>query len=284
MKNLLNLELKNDFFLDDTSVLTQIGYGLETGSVFQKNLDMAFIAYERAADGADPQGINNLGWMYLNGYGCDRDVEKAIELFEEAAELKNTTAMVNLGNIYEDDIYDFVLQDYDKAFHWYSKAADLGDPKGWFNVANMYHYGRGVEQNYEKAFEIFSALYEEGDKSTCFYMGLYHQMGFAVEQNYKKAFYYYKIGHTEGDKYCTHQLGVMYGKGLGVKKNPGNAEFYYKQSAEAGDALSYLCLAELYEYGDLGKVDMKKASECYQIAFEMDPALTMDIMTKDLDE
>ena len=100
-----------------------------------------------------------------------------------------------------------------------------------------------------------------------------------MPQDYKKAFYYYKIGHTEGDMYCTHQLGSMYGKGLGVKKSAEYAEFYYKQSAEAGDALSFLCLAELYEYGDLGKVNMKKASEYYQKAYEMDPTMTMNLMT-----
>ena len=96
--------------------------------------------------------------MYLNGFGCEQDVEKAVDLFQEAAELKETTAMVNLGNIFEGELYDFSITDYDKAFLWYSKAADLGDPKGWYNVANMCHHGRGVEQDHKRAYEIFSEL------------------------------------------------------------------------------------------------------------------------------
>ena len=37
MKNLLTLTLKDDYYLEDTNILTQLGYALEHGTVFEQN-------------------------------------------------------------------------------------------------------------------------------------------------------------------------------------------------------------------------------------------------------
>ncbi len=48
-----------------------------------------------------------------------------------------------------------VEQDYKKALEWYEKAADLGNTSGMNQIGYLYYYGSGVEQSNEKALEWF---------------------------------------------------------------------------------------------------------------------------------
>jgi TPR repeat protein len=65
-----------------------------------------------------------LGGLYENGYGVDRDYGKAREWYQKAADKGNAYAMYNLGGLYENG--NGVAQDYGKAREWYQKAADAG--------------------------------------------------------------------------------------------------------------------------------------------------------------
>lgn len=67
--------------------------------------------------------MNNMGWMYQNGLGVERDILAAIEMYTKAPEAGNSTAMVNLGNIYEDGLLNGE-PDYNKCFTWYRAAAE----------------------------------------------------------------------------------------------------------------------------------------------------------------
>lgn len=48
MKNLLTLELKDNYYLEDTNILTQIGYALENGTVFKQYHEKASEYYKKA--------------------------------------------------------------------------------------------------------------------------------------------------------------------------------------------------------------------------------------------
>ena len=69
-------------------------------------------------------GINNLGYCYGNGIGTSIDKQKAFELYQEAANLGNTSGINNLGDCYYSGIG--IGMDEQKAFELYQKAANLG--------------------------------------------------------------------------------------------------------------------------------------------------------------
>ena len=48
-----------------------------------------------------------------------------------------------------------IVQDYQKAVEWYSKAAEQDYHKAQSRLAMCYYKGNGVEQNYQKAIEWF---------------------------------------------------------------------------------------------------------------------------------
>ena len=62
--------------------------------------------------------------MYKNGKGVERDYQKAFEWFLKAAELGDDTAQFDVGLCYEKGYG--VAVDLDEAFRWYEKAAEQG--------------------------------------------------------------------------------------------------------------------------------------------------------------
>jgi len=289
----LDIRLKNNYTDDELTLLVNIGHSLETGnSLFEPDHGLALAVYGLAAQNGDATAMNNYGWMVLNGLGTPKNIDKAISAFEDAASKGNTTAMVNLGNIYENlennaeaefgnfniinnsnfinlrvsNISEHV--DYKKAVKWYKKAAENGNAKGAYNYALMLHDGRGIRKNRKKAFDIFYKLYKIRFLESAFFLGVYYQEGFGVSKNYDLARKYYINGATLGDIYCYNQLGTMYAKGLGVKQDFNFALEYYNTAAELGDSLSMANIGWMYLNGDGVAQNYKEAVKWYERAIE----------------
>ncbi|EJK75528.1 hypothetical protein THAOC_02746 [Thalassiosira oceanica] len=87
---------------------------------------------KRVAAG-DPVAIFNLGNRYHFGrYGLEKDVARAIELYERAAELGVTDAHYNLGTLYDEGTD--VEKDVDKAICHYETSAMGGHVFARFNL------------------------------------------------------------------------------------------------------------------------------------------------------
>jgi hypothetical protein len=59
----------------------------------------------------------------------------------ERAKVNDPAALCKMGGRY------YAEQDYDKAFEYYTKAAELGDAAAHYQLARMYRYGQGVEKD-----------------------------------------------------------------------------------------------------------------------------------------
>ncbi|WP_286037308.1 tetratricopeptide repeat protein [Enterobacter asburiae] len=59
--------------------------------------------------------------VYRLGMGVPKDMKKAFELYQVAAELGNTDAQVDLGDMYYSG--EETPQSYEKANYWYEKAS-----------------------------------------------------------------------------------------------------------------------------------------------------------------
>jgi TPR repeat protein len=89
--------------------------------------------------------------------------EIAKRLFERAAEQGDAGAITNLGLLYETG--QGVEQSYERAVEYYDQAAQLGhDTKAQYNLGRMYANGFGVQQDLTKAKELFSKAVAGGNK------------------------------------------------------------------------------------------------------------------------
>ena len=84
---------------------------------------------EKACDSGNMRGCYNLGVMYTNGNGVEKNEQKAVEL--------------------------------------YKKVCDGGEMRGCYNLGVMYAKGSGVEKDFGKAAELFKKACDGGDMNGC---------------------------------------------------------------------------------------------------------------------
>lgn len=269
MDSEITLELKDGKLTpDELEELCTLGYNLENGILYKQDKAKALALYKRAYEEGSSKGANNFGYL-LALLGNSRSATMmALSVLEESAKAGNTTAMVNIGNIYEYGQRSG-KPEYKEAAKWYQRAALLGDKRGSFNYANLLHHGRGVRRDRETAFCIFEKLAKSGIREAPFYLGLYYENGYVVERNYSEAIRHYQAGASMNDPYCCNQLGRMYCLGLGIpKKEPKMGFYYYEQAAKLGDITGLSNMAYAYETGQGVELDIVKAVEYYSKAAE----------------
>ena len=108
----------------------------------------------------------HIGAMYNNGRGVEQNYNKAVELYQKAADLGDADAFFNLGLMYYNG--QGVAQDYNKAVELYQKACDLGNAGAFNNLGGgMYYSGRGVNQDKQKALQLFKKACDMGNEKGC---------------------------------------------------------------------------------------------------------------------
>ena len=97
-----------------------------------------------------------LGDMYNSNRGVERDREKALECFENAAELglvqaQNRSAYLHYhrGNI-------------ESALKWWEKAVEQNSAQAKYNLADAHLKGESVEQDSQKAYELLLSAAKQG--------------------------------------------------------------------------------------------------------------------------
>ena len=65
---------------------TNLGIMYANGDGVEKNEQKAVELYKKACDGGEMAGCTNLGFMYANGNGVEKNEQKAAELFKKACD------------------------------------------------------------------------------------------------------------------------------------------------------------------------------------------------------
>ena len=76
--------------------------------------------------------------------GVLQDYEEAVKWYTKAAEQGHEMAQLKLGNVYRDG--KGVLQDYEEAVKWYTKAAEQGSDLAQFNLGAIHAHTAGVSR------------------------------------------------------------------------------------------------------------------------------------------
>lgn len=92
------------------------------------------------------------------------------------AENGSSVEQFNLGWSYETGS-EGLVQDDKKAIEWYQKAAEQGDASAQFNMAVMYHEGRGATQDFTKARYWYQKSAAQGDKDAQYNLGILYEYG-----------------------------------------------------------------------------------------------------------
>lgn len=265
----------------------------------EKRYDDCFKYRLAAAEFEMFEDINNLADCYANGWGVEKDIRKAVELYseeikdkyygetsasrandkgneyyrqkhyihalayyEQSASFKNKYAMCNIGNIY---YYGLGLKkDLEIAKNWYRKAASQDYEYSSAHIQLAYVY-RDLKM-YKEMNDCITNPYVSGSKVDVFKAQNYMN-GWGVEKNYDLAKYHYEQA-TSKDK------NAYYSFAYGCKKMK-DYQGYYDHLLEAkryGDKRAINSLGVAYEYGLGVKKDYAKALEYYHEAINVNPS------------
>jgi TPR repeat protein len=72
----------------------------------------------------------SLGMMYLQGWGVERDLQRAVDFLHEAAERGHWLSLIDLARLHRDGVDDYV-PDPIRAAAYYARAVDSAEEAGW---------------------------------------------------------------------------------------------------------------------------------------------------------
>lgn len=154
------------------------------------------------ATAGDAPAQFNMGVMYANGLGVDRDMGVAMDWWEAAARQLHVRAAHNLalamlaGEPREGR--DEAETDYTAVLRYLKIGADAGYPNSEYTLGKLYAEGVGVEKDERRAAELFLSASIKG---------------FAKAQ---------------------YNLGKIYRDGTGMKADEGLSLFWFAEAAERG--------------------------------------------------
>ena len=147
---------------------------------------------QKRVDAGDPKAICRLGSSYFYGLlGLEKDVTRAVELYERAAELGVKGAHYNLGVLYNEGTD--VRRDTVKAIRHYEAAAMLGHVSARFNLGNeearagsfclaLQHYLIAAKMGHECALNPIRRMLMGGDATKADYSEAMRGYQSAIEE------------------------------------------------------------------------------------------------------
>ena len=114
----------------------------------------ALATWSRLAEKGDARAQNNMGVLYSEGHGVERDDDVALEWFQKSAAQGFVLAQANLGESYF--VGDIVPQDYGQAAYWYALSAGGGDSESQFFMGKMLADGLGMPRDPARAHMWYS--------------------------------------------------------------------------------------------------------------------------------
>lgn len=113
-----------------------------------KYYSKAFKDYKKRSK-SDGDACYELGRMYQNGYGVEKDLNQAKFYYKSGALLGDKNAAWRLGLMYKDEM------EYSEAFKFLLKAAESGQGMAMYELGKLYENGLGTSCDKAKAIEWY---------------------------------------------------------------------------------------------------------------------------------
>ena len=149
----------------------------------------------------------------------------------------NADAQNQLG-MYHASVENITTDDFEKAFYWFSKAANQGLSFAQCNLASCYMNGNGTAKDINKALHWYKKSAEQGfDVAQC-KLGVIYYEGHEVPIDYKLAARYFSLA-TKSDNdniagLANGMLSKCYRFGRGVEQDIQKANELLKAAKEKG--------------------------------------------------
>ncbi len=124
---------------------------------------------------------------------------------------------------------------YADALRIFSDAADRGDSKSQFALAEMYRQGQGAPRDEAKALALYRKAAEGGLSGAEYRLGVLYESGQGARRSDQAAAGWYAKAAGHGYAGAQDRLGVLYAEGRGVARSDATAIAWFQKAAEQGD-------------------------------------------------
>jgi hypothetical protein len=182
------------------------------------NYIQAFNIFYTLAKEDDEKAQYNVGLMYAQGLGVQKDMSKAVKWYEKSATQGNAFAQYNLAQYYH---YQGSTDThaYAKAKYWYEKCVKNEVKESYNNLGALYLEGLGVPKDEVKAFELFKQGADKLDASASINVALLYAWGKHVSHDKMKAYDYLKTALKQGRIEAEAYLDTLCKESAWVCKN-----------------------------------------------------------------
>lgn len=154
-------------------------------------------------------------------------------------------------------------QDFNKAFEWFNKSANLGFNKAIFNLSICYRLGEGTAVDYQKYVELLRQSCDSGFIPSYNYLAICYMNGQGVEKDTNKAIDLWEYASEQNEPKAQRNLGYRYLTGKDVPKDILKGLSLLKSASEKGDAIAFRRLGECYKEGKGVDVNIPKAIDFF---------------------
>lgn len=151
-----------------------------------------------AAEADGPAAKTRLAKLLLAAPQPVGDAERARGLLRKAAEAGYVEAQYQLGRLYTEGLG--VQRDHYRAAEWLDLAANLGrHAEAQFLLGDMYFHGRGVPHGYGEALDLYRKAANQGHPVAQYLLGVMHEEGWGVRQNLIEAYTWLTLAQAKRD-------------------------------------------------------------------------------------
>ena len=182
------------------------------GTKSKEELEKGYSFLIKAFELGNIAAANLIGNMYYEGiYPLDRNIEKAVEYYEKAADANYVFAINNLGKV------AYQKGDISKAYDYYLKSANLGESWACNKIGEAYRTGI-LELDMQKAYDYYNKALDCNHRVLCYfaYYNLakyYYLNGYeTIPADKDRAIEYFKIASDNGILNASKELFYIYAR------------------------------------------------------------------------
>lgn len=226
---------------------------------------------QKSADSGNPAAYYYLGKLYLANQRVEETGKNPCYCFLRAAEGAYPNAYLMVASCYF--VGEGIEQDFNKAFKWGKKAAEVADEIHMNDqdrlflavlMGSLYANGKGTLQDFSEAAKWFRQAAEKDYAPAQGMMAFYYYSGKGVLTDKEKAKYWAEKAAQKEDSVGQNMLGMLYQ----YADNPDmkQAVIWYEKAAAQGNYAAQQALGSIYEKGNGVKKDLTKAYHYYRLA------------------
>ncbi|KAI9323586.1 hypothetical protein BX666DRAFT_1888308 [Dichotomocladium elegans] len=167
-----------------------------------------------------------------------RDGVKWLKRAAEAATSEYPHAIHELALLHEKGIENVVFVDLDYAVSLYAQAAELGYAPAAFRLGQCYEYGKlNCKQDPALSIHYYTIAAQQGHREACFALTAWYLVGSPgiLPQSDEEAYIWARRAAEKDLPKAEYAVGYFTEVGIGIAKDAAEAMHWYKKAAEHGD-------------------------------------------------